>query len=117
RVRPELDGGQDVHALEEARGLEGAGQAQAGHLVGLERGRLDVADPGGARRWRQVSGEEVDEGGLAGAVRADHRKDLALVDVEVDAVDGDDAAEPLDEPARREDDRPDGRGGRVLLAP
>lgn len=57
--------------------------------------RLDllppVADAAGGR-W-QVAAEDVDEGGLAGAVRADKAVDVALLDRERDAVQRPDAAE------------------------
>ena len=41
------------------------------------------------------AGDDVEEGRLAGAVRPDEADDRALRDVEVDVVDGDQAAEPL----------------------
>ncbi len=41
------------------------------------------------------AGDDVEEGGLAGAVRADEADDRALRDVEVDRAHGDQAAEPL----------------------
>ena len=52
----------------------------------------------------QVAGRDVEEGGLAGAVRADDREVLAVDDIEIDAVGRDHAAEADDEPARAEDD-------------
>ena len=41
----------------------------------------------------EVAGADVDEGGLAGAVLADHRQSLALRQLEVDRLGGDHAAE------------------------
>ena len=73
--------------------LERTHQAHARHL-GRRRGGDVLAekfDPAGARR--QELGEQVEDRGLAGAVRPDQRLDLAGIDVEVDAVDGDEAAE------------------------
>ena len=52
----------------------------------------------------QVAGRDVEERGLAGAVRADDREVLAVDDIEIDAVGRDDAAEADVEPARAEDD-------------
>ena len=59
-------------------------------------GRRVMSRP--AKRMRagvgqQAAAEQADEGGLAGAVRADQRVDLAGGEVEVDAVDGREAAE------------------------
>ena len=56
-------------------------------------GRLDAA------------ADQADEGGLAGAVRADDGADLARHDGEVDVVDGLQAAEVAAEPARGEQRR------------
>ena len=56
--------------------------------------------PGGGR---QELGEQVEGGGLAGAVGADERVDRAAPHLEVDAVDGDEALELLGEAARFED--------------
>ena len=39
-------------------------------------------------RRRDVAGDQVEQGGLAGAVGADHRQRLAALDGEVDAVHG-----------------------------
>lgn len=44
-------------------------------------------------------GEHLDEGGLPGSVGAEEGEDAAPVDVEVDPVQGDGAAEPLAEAA------------------
>jgi hypothetical protein len=79
--------GRDVllhcHVEEEAQGLERAGDPEAGDLVRLESDDAlpfedDVADVGPVD-----AGDEVEEGGLAGAVRPDDADDLALVDVQV----------------------------------
>ena len=48
----------------------------------------------------QRAGQALDQGGLAGAVVADDGEHLARVQVEVDAVETDDPAEGLDQPAR-----------------
>ena len=45
----------------------------------------------------QGAGERLDQGGLAGAVVADHRQHLARVEVEVDAVQADHPTEGLDQ--------------------
>ena len=75
---------------------EGAGEGAAGlghvadaapHLRGLAD-HVVPGDGGGARRGLEQGGQHPQCGGLAGAVRAEERDDLALLDVEVDAVDG-----------------------------
>jgi hypothetical protein len=77
-------------------GLEPATNGPGDHPPTLE---VDVA--GG----RVVdAGHDVEEGRLAGAVGPDQRHDRAFRDVEVDGVDGDEAAEPLRHGARRQDD-------------
>ena len=74
---PELDVVEDGHPLEEGDVLEGAGDPQAGALVGPEA--RDVAafedDPPPLRRVE--AGDHVQDGGLPRAVRADDGEDLA----------------------------------------
>ena len=60
---------------------------------------------------REEPGDAVEQGRLAGAVLADEPEDLAAVQVEVDVVDGGDAAEALHDAAAREHDRHVGAGG------
>ncbi|CAM5406999.1 hypothetical protein SCALM49S_08130 [Streptomyces californicus] len=57
------------------------------------------------------AGEHLDEGGLAGAVLADERVDLARAQREGDVVQGDDAREPLAHGAGFEDGVGDGGPG------
>ena len=45
--------------------------------------------------WREKAADQVEEGGLAGAVGADHRAQLARLDRHRHVVDGDQAAEML----------------------
>jgi hypothetical protein len=72
-----------------------AGQAdELADLVGL--GCHVVAGNGGAAFvGGDEGGEDVDGGGLAGAVRAEEAEDGALFDVQVDSVDGGYRAEAL----------------------
>ena len=83
---------------EELRNLERAGDAEARDRP--RRVRRDVlAEKAHAAGLRlQVAGRDVEERGLAGAVRADDREVLAVDDIEIDAVGRDDAAEADDEP-------------------
>ncbi len=44
---------------------------------------------------REHAGEQIEEGGLAGAVRADDARDLKLAQREIDVIDRDQRAETL----------------------
>ena len=57
-----------------------------------------AADAGLAAVGGEEGGEDVDHGGLAGAVRSEQGEDGAFGDVEVDAVEHDLVAEGLAEP-------------------
>src|SRR5436853_253199 len=71
--------------------LPSTGSAGGGRQHGdVLAGEADEAGVG-----PQLAGELRDERRLAGAVGADERQRLALGDVEVDAVGGDQPAEPL----------------------
>src|SRR6478735_9743240 len=75
------------HLLEEARDLEGAGDAERGDLLrGLAGDVLAVEEDGAGRRGEEA-GEQVEQGRLAGAVGPDERVDRALRDRQVDAGD------------------------------
>ena len=76
------------HAGKHPRRLEGADQAEASDLH--RRQATEVAArkdnfPGVAR---QDVGDEIEDGGLAGAVRADQRGDLMRLRIERHVVDG-----------------------------
>ena len=66
-----------------------------GRHVGAEQ--LDRA----GRRW-EVSGDDVEERRLAGAVRAENGSSLAVGDLEIDVGDRDEAAEPPADPPQAE---------------
>ena len=53
---------------------------------GIQRLDGEAVDPQVALRWGQHAADELDEGGLPGAVFAHKRDLLALADGEVDAV-------------------------------
>src|SRR5262249_45607445 len=81
------------------RQLERAHDAAACHLRGLlERDVLAAIDDLAAARDHEL-GEKIEEGGLAGAVRADERVDVAAAHPEVDAAHGNETAELLGESA------------------
>jgi hypothetical protein len=79
--------------------LEGAGDAEAHALVRLEPGDRRAVEQDVAARWAQHAGEQVDEGGLAGAVGADQGVAGALANRDRDRIRRHDAAEPLVETA------------------
>jgi hypothetical protein len=64
---------------------------------------VDAADPELATVGDGEGGDRADEGGLAGAVGAEHRDDLAAVGDEVEAGKGLDLAEALGEASGLDD--------------
>ena len=82
------------HRLEGLRDLEGAGHAQMGHPVGRETVDALAVEQDVARTVEEA-GDEVEDGGLAGAVRSGHAEDLALLHLEGEVVDGGEFAEAL----------------------
>ncbi len=99
------------HVGEEPDVLERARDAQLGdlELVALAQRLAEVAHR--ARGGLVDAGHDVEAGRLAGAVGPDEAEDLALVDVEADLVEGDDATEAqrdgvdLEQPLALGDDR------------
>ena len=92
-VESDEDVFEDGEAAEEADVLEGAGDAGAVDLEGLFAdegfsGESDVAGGGAVD-----AGDDVEGGGFAGAVGADEAEELALVEREVEVVEGFEAAE------------------------
>jgi hypothetical protein len=83
----------DGHVEEQAQRLEGARDSLACDQVRLEAGDALAREDDVALRRLVDAGDEVEERRLAGAVRADHGDDLALVDVEVEPGDDLQAAE------------------------
>ena len=85
--------------------LERARHAQAGDLVRLLADQV-VAVEGHAAFLRLVDARQhVEDRGLAGAIGADDREELALADLEADAVDRGDAREPQHDVADVDDRR------------
>src|SRR5256885_2862062 len=73
---------QDGEPGEKGRDLEGAGHSSLHPLVLRERGDLVGAEVDGAGAWGKRAGEEVHQGGLAGAVGTDERVACALLERE-----------------------------------
>jgi hypothetical protein len=83
-MSPDHDVVEHAHMMKQREVLEGAADAEPGPRVGIERGdvlpaieQLPFGRPVAAR-------DAVDDRGLAGAVGADDREQLAVVDAETD---------------------------------
>jgi hypothetical protein len=93
-------GGGDQHVFhhglieEQLRDLEGASNAELGDRARQLRRDVLPQEGDGAALRAQIAGRDVEERGLAGAVRADDGEVLAFENVEIDAVGGDHAPEP-----------------------
>src|SRR5690606_34978698 len=95
-VEPRGDGEGLVHGLD--AGAAGVHRVAEVHPPAVEVDLARVRDEGAA--------QGLDQAGLAGAVVADDREDLARVEFEVAARDRGDRPVPLDETARLEDGLP-----------
>ena len=82
--------GEDVRALERAGDAPCRRSCAAGCRVMLRPSRMHLAAVG-----LQVPGDEIEQGRLAGAVRADDGGDAALLDAQAHIVGGDKARERL----------------------
>ena len=83
----------DRHLVEEADVLEGAGDAHLVDLHHAEARRVVAVDQDGATRGCVDVGQQVEDGGLAGAVGPDEARDLRAAHGDVEVVDGSQAAE------------------------
>ena len=87
----------NAHVLERDRDLEAASHAEAGVLFGRGAGDVVALEADGAGGGREVAGDAVEEGALAGAVGADEADDVALRHGQAGAVDGAEGAELHDD--------------------
>jgi hypothetical protein len=100
-----------AHVLEhrergkDLRDLERARDAEPGDLARRPPGNVAVLEPDGALGRPQMTGDHVDEGGLAGAVGADDADGLLRRNVDRDVARRHDRAERLLEIAHRQDHR------------
>src|SRR5207248_5211603 len=83
------------HAREGLEALEGAAQPQPGPAMGGQVGDVAAVEAHRSPVGLEQACEAVEQGGLAGAVRADEGGDLAGRDVEGDVVDGQETTETL----------------------
>src|SRR5215217_2528877 len=100
------------HAPEGARDLEAARQAEPRPPPCRHARNVVPVKADGAFLVGERTGEAVDEGALAGAVRADEADALARAEGEVDRAQGGEAAEALGDAGRLDDG---GRGHRPRL--
>ena len=106
--------------------LVALGQAELAHFGDAEAGDVAALEHDAPFGRMHLAGQHLEEGGLAGAVRADDAAQFAAPDREIDIVVGDDAAVALGQaaclqdqfaavhglrPARRRRERDDRRGG------
>ncbi len=88
--------------VDEAEVLVHHSDAQRGRSLRIGDVLLAAVDRDRAAIGRDEPDEDAHQGRLAGAVLAEHAVHLAAVEVEVDAVAGDDVAEVLGDPADRD---------------
>ena len=92
-VETHLDVVDDGQVLEQADILERTGHAHPVDLIGLFTGGGHPIDEDGASGGLVDVGQQVEDGGLTGAVGADEAGDLVAADHQVEAVHGGQAAE------------------------
>ena len=68
----------DAERRKRTHDLEGAADAAAAHFVGRQPVDARALECDAARVRREHAGDQIEQRGLAGAVRADHREDRAL---------------------------------------
>ncbi len=84
-------------AREDVGALEGATHAETAEIVGRDTGDLPVLEADAARVGPEVTGDEVEERGLARAVGPDDGADRAARNAEADSAHGLEAVEALAE--------------------
>ena len=62
---------EDTQVRHHAQVLERARDAETGHLMGLQCGNVGIVKKDGTGREGREAGDQIEQGGLAGAVRAD----------------------------------------------
>ncbi|MCY1434300.1 hypothetical protein D9M71_503580 [compost metagenome] len=95
---------QHAHVAEHGGYLERAHQALAGDLVGRQRADGLALVQHFAAGGRQEAGQQIEEGGFAGAIGADQGMDMPLLHLEIDRVHGGEAIELLGQTPGFEDD-------------
>ncbi len=101
---PHLDVVQRRELAEQLDVLEGPGNAGLGHLVRAVVGDVRVVQVDAPVVGVVELVDAVQQARLAGAVRADQRDEFVLLDLEVDAVERQNVAEPFGDVLRAQDD-------------
>ena len=92
-VAPDHDVVEHGHVAEQGQVLEGPADAEIGPVVGLHLGDVTALEQHLPLGGGVAAGDAVEHRGLAGAVGADDRKQLALADAEADMTERPDTAE------------------------
>src|SRR5438477_9764368 len=102
-VRPQQDVLPDGQLRKDPDVLKGTGHPLVGNAMRGQPDELPAEQADGSRRWSQDAGNQVEDRGLASAVRPHEADDLTLVDVDVEAVDGRQAAKSARQAADLQD--------------
>ena len=84
---------QHCHFRKRLHDLEGASEAPPRRLERALRRHIFTLETDAAGGWLDDAGQQIDQRGLASAVRTDQSDDLALIERKAEIVDGLDAAE------------------------
>ena len=103
------------HGQEGTRNLEGAGEPQPADPVGGEMVDFPPLQEDLPGVGSELAAEQVEERGLAGAVRPDEAEYLPFPKRQIEAVHRREAAEALDDPARFHQGRSGGRPAHPTL--
>ena len=95
QVEPHEDVLQDGHILEQRRVLKGAHQTACHNVMGFEACKR-LADKGnGTGSGWQKAAQEVETGGLPGAIRTNEPDNLTLLNGKIDTIDSGESAKVL----------------------
>src|SRR5690606_3880420 len=89
----QLDIVEHRHTAKQRNILEAAGQPQASAVRSVQASDFAALEEDRARTWPIKTGNRIDQGGLAGTVRANDRGDGPRLHIERDAIQSLDAAE------------------------
>src|SRR5262249_10212988 len=84
----------DAEPAKKPHGLEGAHDTGARKAVTRQARAITLGDENGAELRPLKAGQHVDQGGLAGTIRADQAENFAAPQGDADLIDGHQAAEP-----------------------
>ena len=99
-MRADQDVVHDAEIAEDAAELEGARDAFGCQRFRRKPGDIAPFETDFAGVWPVEPGHEVEQRRLAGAIRADDADEVAFGEIEIDGVDGGQAAETARQPAQ-----------------